>query len=213
VEGRGAGIDWAVKMKPNELDTPEGWLRFSLIHTMCSAAASQSASIGMLSNWALGTTAVYLPLMIGNLDKIQSFLHKAWVGPVFWLALLSAVVGVGIQVFSVWVQIALQVENRVVSLALDALRHPENYNIKSRPDWDSRFAREIMIPARDEFIESRPGPFRELATYAKEKAVNDPTFLAKSAASCTQIMLPFLALQYLLLGVAVFWPMGVLLWK
>jgi hypothetical protein len=142
-----------------------------------------------------------------------AFTHKAWVGPVFWFALLSAVVGVGIQVFSVWVQIALQVENRVVSLALDGLRHPENYNIKRGLDWDSRFAREIIIPARDEFIESRPGPFRELAFYAKEKAENDPTFLAKNAASCTQMMLPFLALQYLLLGVAVFWPMGVLLWK
>jgi hypothetical protein len=202
-------------MKPSELDTPEGWLRFNLLHTMCCAAASQSASIGVLSNWALGTTAVYLPLMIGNLDKIQSFIHKSWVGPVFWLSLLSAVVGVGLQVFSIWVQIAVQVETRVMSLALDALRHPDNYDIKikSRPDWDARFAREIMIPARDEFIESRPGPFRELAIWAKEKAENDPTFLAKNAASCTQIMLPFLAIQYLLLGIAVFWPMGALLWK
>jgi hypothetical protein len=48
-------------MNPEQLDTPEGWLRFSLLHTMCSAVVSKSAWIGTLSNWALGTTAVYVP--------------------------------------------------------------------------------------------------------------------------------------------------------
>jgi hypothetical protein len=198
-------------MEPNEHDTPEGWLRFSLLHTMCSAVASKSAWIGTLSNWALGTTAVYVPLMIANLDKIQAILHKPWIGPVFWLAVVSAVVGVGIQLCGVWVQIALQIENQVASLALDALRHPDHYDIKPPDDWCAKFGPAFIVPVQNEFIESRPGPFRELAICAQEKAKNDPAFLIKNAASCTQMMLPFLLLQYVLLGAAVFWPMATLL--
>jgi hypothetical protein len=82
-------------MTPNELDTPEGWLRFRLLHTQCARPWGAKAR-GLLSNWTLGTAAVYVPLMVGNLDKIQIYLHKPWIGPVFWLAILSAVVGIGI---------------------------------------------------------------------------------------------------------------------
>jgi hypothetical protein len=70
-----------------------------------------------------------------------------------------------------------------------------------------------MFPVRDEFIKCRPGPFRELAISTKERAENDPAFLVKNAASCTQMMLPFLIIQYLLLGGAIFWPMVLLLHK
>jgi hypothetical protein len=203
-----------IRMNPKELDTPEGWLRFSILHTMCSAVASKSAWIGTLSNWALGTTAVYVPLMIGNLDKIQAILHKPWIVPVFWFALVSAAVGIGIQLSSVWVQIAVQIESQIAPLAIDAFRNPERYNIKPTPaDWDAKFATDIISPVRTEFIESRPWAFRELAIYAQEKAENDPAFLIKNAASCTQMMLPFLLLQYVLLGAAVFWAMATLLWK
>jgi hypothetical protein len=120
-------------------------------------------------------------------------------------------VGVGIQISSVWVQIALQIENQVASLALDALWHPEKFNIGLTAGWGQRFVAEILLPVQKEFIESRPWAFRELALYAYEQTKNDPTFLAKKAASLTQMMIPFLAHQYLTLGVAVFWPMGLLL--
>jgi hypothetical protein len=59
----------------------------------------------------------------------------------FWLAILSAVVGIGIQICSVWVQIALQIENQVASLALDALRTPKNYGIEPAADWCEGSAR------------------------------------------------------------------------
>jgi hypothetical protein len=87
-------------MNLNELETAEGRLRFSLLHTMCRAVLSRSAWIGTLSNWALATTAGYVSLIINNLDRIEQHLRGAWIGPVFWLAVISAAVGIGIQFFS-----------------------------------------------------------------------------------------------------------------
>src|SRR5437016_5795081 len=154
-------------MNPNELETAEGRLRFSLLQTMCRAVVSKSAWIGTLSNWALGTTAVYVSLMIANLDKIEPHLHGEWICPVIWLAVVSAAVGIGIQLFSSWAQIAMEIENQVATHALDALFHPERYGIDRKPDHATTFGPQIMIPVREEFIESRPWAFRELATYGK----------------------------------------------
>jgi hypothetical protein len=198
-------------MNPTEFNSAEGRIRFMILHAMCRAVASKSGWIGMLSNWALGTTAAYVSLMLANLREIQNHLHGTWIGPVFWLAVLSTVVGIGIQFATGWVQIALEVENQIASLALDVLQHPERYQITPQPDYVARFKANIMEPVIREFIESRPWAFAELGKYAQEKAERDPAFIAKTAASHTQMALVFLIVQYILLGTAIFWPLGLLM--
>jgi hypothetical protein len=165
----------------------------------------------MLSNWALGTTAAYVSLMLANLREVQNHLHGTWIGPVFWLAVLSTVVGIGIQFSTGLIQIALEVENQIASLALDVLQKPERYQIVPEPDYATKFRSDIINPVTNEFIESRPWAFAELGKYAQEEAERDPAFIAKTAASHTQMALVFLIVQYLLLGTAIFWPLGLLM--
>jgi len=117
------------EMNPTEFETPEGRARFMILQTMCRAVASKSGWIGVLSNWALGTTAAYVSLMLANLHEIQNHLHGTWIGPVFWLAVLSTVVGISIQFTTGWIQIMIEVENQIASVALDVLQNPGRYQL------------------------------------------------------------------------------------
>jgi hypothetical protein len=58
----------------------------------------------------------------------------------------------------------------------------------------------------EEFVESRPWAFRELAECGLKHAEKDIIITSKTAASCAQMTFAFLIAQYVLLGVAIFYP-------
>ena len=57
-----------------------------------------------------------------------------------------------------------------------------------------------------EFVETRPWAFRELAECGAKKSEEGIVYVPKTAASCAQMTFAFLIAQYVLLGVAIFWP-------
>ena len=60
---------------------------------MFRAVTIQGASVHTASNWALGSTAGYLGLLVATLDKILPHLAEGWHRPMFGFALASMVVG------------------------------------------------------------------------------------------------------------------------
>jgi hypothetical protein len=140
---------------------------------MFLASASQAHWTGTLSNWALGTTGIYIGLVITNFDTISRHLPAGFQIPVFWFALASAVVGIGIQVLWGFSQAALNVEDRTWAVLL-----PEITKAGNDPGYVSR----IINPVLDEFINSRPPLFRRLARWGKKKGAQDLVMVSKSAA-------------------------------
>jgi hypothetical protein len=190
-------------MDPAEFDTPEGQVRWRILRAMFQAAASQAHWIGTLSNWALGTTGIYIGLVVTNFDTVSRHLAaESQMPQIFWFALASAVVGIGIQVLWGFAQAALNVEDRMWAVLL-----PEIANAAGKdPDYISR----IINPVLDEFINSRPPLFRRLARWGKKKGAQDLVMVSKSAATIAQLMFAFLFIQYILLAAAIFWPLGVI---
>ena len=188
-------------MNPAEFDTPEGQSRWRILRTMFLGLASQAHWIGTLSNWALGTAGVYIGLVVANFDALSRHLPDGFQAPIFWFALASAVVGIGIQVLWGFSQSALNVEDRMLAVLLPEITKPGN-----DPDYASR----IINPVLDEFINSRPPFFRQLARWGKKKGEQDLVMVSKSAATIAQLMFAFLVIQYILLAVAIFWPLGVI---
>lgn len=174
---------------------------------MFRALASHNAWIHTVSNWALGTTGVYVGLLISNLDKIQSHLSDGWQRPVFFCTVISAAVGIGIQIASGMVQFALSIENHLFPFIMDAILNPTKFEIPPE-QRDAQFSQRIRDPVVDEFIKSRPWAWGEFAKYTKEQGERDLVYVPKTAASCAQMMFVFLVLQYILLGVAIFWPLA-----
>jgi hypothetical protein len=192
---------------PKEFDTAEGRLRFQILRELFRALASHSGWIHTVSNWALGTTGVYVGLLISNLDKLHPHLYDGWQRPVLWFAIISAAVGIGIQIVSGLVQFALSIENHLFPLIMDAILNPKKSGIPDQ-QIDAHFPQRIIGPVVDELIKSRPWAWGEFAKYTKEQGERALVFVTKTAASCTQMMFVFLVLQYLLLGVAIFWPLA-----
>jgi hypothetical protein len=85
-------------MNPAEFETPEGQARWRILRAMLQALASQANWVGTLSNWALGTTGVYVGLLVANFDAIAKHVPYPSRFPVFWFALISALFGIVIQV-------------------------------------------------------------------------------------------------------------------
>jgi len=168
---------------------------------MFQALASQANWIGTLSNWALGTTGVYVGLVVTNFEAISRHLLAGFQTPIFWFALASAVVGIGIQVLWGLAQFTLNVEDRLLAVLLPEITKPGN---------DPGYASRIMNPVLAEFINSRPPLFRQLARWGKKKGEQDLVMVSKSAATIAQIMFAFLFIQYILLAVAIFLPLGVM---
>jgi hypothetical protein len=192
---------------PREFDTPEGRLRFQILRELFRTLASHSGWIHTVSNWALGTTGVYVGLLVSNLDKVQLHLSDGWQRPVFWCATISAAIGIGIQIASGLIQFALPIENHLFSFVMDAIFNPKKFGIPAE-QINTQFPQRIMNPVIDEFIKSRPWAWGEFAKYTKEQGARDLVYVSKMAASCTQMMFVFLVLQYILLGVAIFWPLA-----
>jgi hypothetical protein len=87
------------------------------------------------------------------------------------------------------------------------LTKPQQFGVVLAPgDTVAEFFKRITRLALKEFIESRPWAFRELAEQGVKKGENDIVFVPKTAASCAQMTFAFLITQYILLGVAIFWP-------
>ncbi|MGA8482628.1 MAG: hypothetical protein WB696_32045, partial [Chthoniobacterales bacterium] len=85
-------------MNPAEFETVEGQARWRILRAMFQAAASQAHWIGTLSNWALGTTGIYIGLVVTNFDTVSRHLVAESQMQIFWFALFSAVVGIAVQV-------------------------------------------------------------------------------------------------------------------
>jgi hypothetical protein len=193
-------------MDPKEFDTPEGRLRYQILREMFLAVAAQSSWTSTMSNLALGTTGAYIGLLVANLDKIQPHLHKGWQGPVFWCAVLSAVLGILIQVLSGFVQSSIGSENKLLPLLFNAIFKPQEFGIDPS-QVDADFLHRLANPVLDEFINSGPWPYRYLKKWGRQLGEKDLVAVSKIAASCTQIMSLFLMLQYVFLGAAIFWPL------
>jgi hypothetical protein len=170
---------------------------------MFQALASQANWVGTLSNWALGTTGIYVGLLVTNYDAIVKHLPEGFQLPVFWFGLISACVGIWIQVMWGIVQFSLSLENQVTEVMIRAITIPPD-----RP-FDPGYPAGILEPVLDEFVNSRPWLFRRLAQWGREKGKTDLVMVSKRAANSAQIMFGLLLLQYVLLGFAVFWPLGV----
>ena len=78
----------------------------------------------------------------------------------------------------------------------------------TKPGLDPEYPMRITTPVLDEFINSRPRPFRPFMRWGRDKGKADIVMVPKLAASAAQFMFAFLVIQYILLGVAVFWPLG-----
>ena len=178
-----------------------------ILREMFSALTSHSTWIHTVSNWALGTTGVYVGLIVANIDKLEPHLSKGWQGPVFWCAVISAITGIGIQIASGVIQFALPIENRMFSLTQSILQDPAKFGISPQMTSDE-FKQIIINPVVDEFIKSRPEAWGELAKWAKKQSEIDAVFLSKNTASWTQEMFAALVFQYISLGVAIFWPLA-----
>jgi hypothetical protein len=186
-------------MNPTELETPEGQVRWRVLRTMFQALASQANWIGTLSNWALGTTGIYIGLLVTNYDAIIKHLPDGFQLPVFWFGLMSAGVGIWIQVIWGIVQFSLTVENQFTDVLVHALTIPP-----AGQSFDPGYPARIIDPVLDEFVNSRPWLFRRLAQWGREKGKTDLVMVLKRAANSAQIMFAFLLLQYILLGAAIF---------
>lgn len=186
-------------MDPAEIERPEGNVRWRILRAMFQALASQANWVGTLSNWALGTTGVYVGLLVANFDAVAKHLPYPARFPVFWFALISAIFGIVIQVLWGAVQFWINIENQLIAVAL-----PEF----TKPGLDPEYPLRIMTPVLEEFINSSPRPFRPLMRLGRDKGKKDIVMVPKQAASAAQIMFAFLVIQYIFLGVAVFWPLG-----
>jgi hypothetical protein len=187
-------------MDPTEFETVEGQARWRILRAMFHAAASQAHWIGTLSNWAPGTTGVFLGLVITNFESMSRYLPTGFQTPIFWFSLFSAVVGILIQTLWGTVQFQLGVDERYLSALPTEI---------TQPGADPALVHRIITPVVEEFIKSRPLPFRKLAQCGKKKGEKDLVLVPKSAATLAQYMSVLLLLQYVLLGTAIFWPLGV----
>jgi len=105
-------------MDPKETRYARGRLRYQILREMFLAVAAQSGWTSTISNLAMGTTGAYIGLLVANLDKIQPHLHKGWQGPVFWCAVLSAFLGILIQILSGFVQFSIGAEKQAIAFAI-----------------------------------------------------------------------------------------------
>ena len=151
-------------MDPKEFDTPVGRLRFQILRELFRGLASHSGWIHTVSNWALGTTGVYVGLLVSNLDKLQPHLSDGWQRPVFWFATISAAIGIGIQIVSGLVQFALSVENHLFPFLMDAILNPTKFGFPA-DQINAQFPQRIIEPVVDELIKSRPWAWGEFAKY------------------------------------------------
>jgi hypothetical protein len=188
-------------MNPAEFETVEGQARWRLLRAMFQAAASQAHWTGTLSNWALGTTGIYIGLVVTNFETMSRHLPLGFQTPIFWFALASAVMGILAQVFWGSVQFQLIAEERYFAALPPEL---------TRPGADPALVHRIITPVVEEFINSRPLLFRKLAQFSKKKGEKDLVLVPKSAATIAQYMSVLLLFQYLFLGIAIFWPLGAL---
>jgi hypothetical protein len=193
-------------MDPKVLETPEGRLRYQILREMFLAVAAQSGWASTTSNIALGITAAYIGLLVSNLDKIQPHLHEGWQKPVFCCAVLSAFLGVLIQILSGFVKFSIASENKLLPLLSDALLKPQEFGIDPH-QVDADFPQRVVNPVLDEFNESGPWPYRHLKKWGKQRGEKDLVTVAKTAAFCTQIMSLLLILQYVFLCAAILWPL------
>jgi hypothetical protein len=189
------------KWIPAEFETVEGQVRWRILRAMFQAAASQAHWIGTLSNWTLGTTGIYIGLVVTNFDTVSRHHTAESQMQIFWFALFSAVVGIAVQVLWGTVQFQLNVEERVFAVLPSEL---------AKPGADSVLVHRIIDPVISEFINSRPFLFRQLARFGKEKGAKDLVLVPKSAATIAQVMSLLRFLQYISLGAAIFWPLGVI---
>jgi hypothetical protein len=90
---------------------------------------------------------------------------------------------------------------------MDAILNPTKFEIPA-DQINARFPQRIMEPVVDELIKSRPWAWGEFAKYTKEQGEKDLVYVTKNSASLTQMMFVFLVLQYILLGIAIFWPLA-----
>lgn len=192
---------------PKELETAEGQVRFRILREMFRALAAHSGWIHTVSNWALGTTGVYVGLVVSNLDKLQPHLVSGWQVPVLWCAAISAVIGIGIQIAAGFIQFAIPIEQHIFSFITDIFQNPAKFGIAKNMQ-DAQSPQRLIDPVLDEFIQSRPWAWGEFAKYIKEQGERDVVYVTKISASCAQMMFVFLVLQYILLGVAIFWPLA-----
>jgi hypothetical protein len=100
---------------------PEGQSRWRILRAMFQAAAAQAHWTGTLSNWALGTTGIYIGLVVANFETISRHLPAGFQIPVFWFALISAVLGIFVQILWGFVQVQLSVEERLLAVVLPDL--------------------------------------------------------------------------------------------
>jgi hypothetical protein len=148
-------------------------------------------------------------LLVANLDKIMPHLHRGWQWPVFGCALASAVWGIAIQILWGYIQFSTGVENQILSFIWPRLKNPPQFGVVLAPgDTVVGFFKRVTDGALKEFKESRPWAFRELAESATKKGEADIVYVPKTAASCAQMTFVFLITQYILLGVAIFWPLA-----
>lgn len=116
-------------------------------------------------------------------------------------------IGIGIQIAAGVIQFALPIENHLFSFIMSALQEPQKFGIPAA-QINAQIPQRILNPVIAEFIESRPWAWVELAKFTKEQGERDLVYVSKTAASWTQMMFVFLVAQYVLLGVAIFWPLA-----
>lgn len=182
-------------------------MRFLMLREMFRAVALQSGWIYTVSNWALGTTEAYMGLLVANLDKIQTHLGKGMAVARIWLRFgvrrLGHCYPNSIRLYSV-----LNGGGKPNShIHLASFKNPQQFGVVLAPgDTVGEFFKRVTRLAIKEFTESRPWAFRELAECGAKKGESDLVYVPKTAACCAQMTFAFLIVQYILLGVAIFWP-------
>jgi len=85
-------------MNPDEPNTPEGQVRWRILRAMFQALASQAEGAEILSYWALGTTGIYVGILVANSHAIAKHVPYPARFPIFWFALVSTIFGILTQV-------------------------------------------------------------------------------------------------------------------
>jgi hypothetical protein len=185
-------------VRPDETESEIGEQRFFLLREMYRAITLQSAWISVMSNWTLGATGAYLALIVANFDKVHPHLRHGGQWFAFAGGVCSALTGIVIQLLYGLVQFDTNLEDRILTHILTLIRN-------SRPPGNlTDFINQLTGPVIQEFIDSRPWPFKILSIKGREKGLKDVVWVPKVAATISQIILLLLLIQLLLLGVAIF---------
>jgi hypothetical protein len=197
-------------MRHDEIELPAmnglDLLRYEVVRAACSAIIRRSRWIATLSNLVLGATAGFAALIVTNVDKVHAYLHSNCPKLTFAFMAISACLGVLIQFFTSWAQMAVGIEKQTRMALEKAFRDPDKYGV-DLTTVDLRG--EVALPALTDFVSSRPWPFRSMARRGLKRSVMDHAYLFKNAATKVQLMLLCLIFQYAFFALAVFFP----LWK